>query len=48
MEIKNARMQILIPEELKEKIKKCADQNKMSMNELVNKAVNAYVKRYTK
>ena len=43
---KNVRMQILIPEELKERLKKVSEETGMSQNELINKGTSAYLKRY--
>lgn len=43
---KNVRMQILIPEELKERLKKVSEEQNRSMNDLINRGTSAYLKRY--
>lgn len=47
-ENRDARMMILIPSELKEQTKVVANQQGTSMNEIINKALAAYIKRYMK
>ena len=44
--VKNVRMQILISEELKKRLKEVSENTGMSMNDLVNKGTSAYLKRY--
>ena len=43
---KSMRMNILITEELKEKLVKVSEKKEMSMNEIINKALAAYLKRW--
>lgn len=44
--VKNVRMQILISEELKKRLKEVSENTGMSMNDLINKGTSAYLKRY--
>ena len=43
---KSVRMNILITEELKEKLVEVSDKKGMSMNEIINKALASYLKRW--
>ena len=43
---KSVRMNILITEELKEKLVEVSEKKGMSMNEIINKALSAYLKRW--
>ena len=43
---KSVRMNILITQELKEKLLEVSDKKGISMNEIVNKALAAYLKRW--
>lgn len=43
---KSVRMNILITEELKEKLIEVSVKKEMSMNEIINKALAAYLKRW--
>ena len=43
---KSVRMNILITEELKEKLVEVSDKKGISMNEIINKALSSYLKRW--
>lgn len=43
---KSVRMNILITEELKEKLVEVSDKKRISMNEIINKALASYLKRW--
>ena len=43
---KSVRMNILITEELREKLLEVSEKKGMSMNEIINKALAAYLKRW--
>ena len=43
---KSVRMNILITQELKEKLVEVSNKKEMSMNEIINKALSSYLKRW--
>ena len=43
---KSVRMNILITEELKGKLVEVSDKKGISMNEIINKALSSYLKRW--
>lgn len=43
---KSVRMNILITEELKEKLVEVSEKKGVSMNEIINKALASYLKRW--
>ncbi len=43
---KSVRMNILITQELKEKLVEVSEKKEISMNEIINKALGAYLKRW--
>ena len=43
---KSVRMNILITEELKEKLVEISEKKGISMNEIINKALASYLKRW--
>lgn len=45
---RSVRKQILLTEEDNEKLKKVAEHTKLSQNEIINKGLSAYLKRYNK
>lgn len=44
--IRGIRKQFLISEEMNDKLKLVADQKEESQNEIVNRAISAYLKRF--
>lgn len=43
---KSIRMNILITQEIKEKLVEVSEKKEISMNEIINKALSAYLKRW--
>lgn len=43
---KSVRMNILITQELKEKLVEVSEKKEISMNEIINKALSSYLKRW--
>lgn len=43
---KSVRMNILITENLKKKLVEISEKKEMSMNEIINKALSSYLKRW--